>query len=226
MDVYTNADKRIEDFLSWIAYRFDQIRNSTDERSDTLAVFDELNTLYGQINSYSREVFLSILQEAYDAEVKNRRRRFDEDFLILILDEPDDFTTVTFSRELTRRAERMGEQIAAAINRRLQSEDRTNENGVTIPLETELQTIFDREYNSIALLLDSTSVSTVDTGRKYAFEDDDVRRVRWVTILDGKECDYCRHLNGHIFPINRIPTKPHPHCRCYTIRFDYKYSWD
>lgn len=220
MNVYAKADNRIADFLAWIAYGFNTYRREINARSDTLAIFDKLNVLYKQIDSYSREMFLSILQEAYDDEVKQRKRRFDEDFLILILDDPNDFTTVVYSKELERKAERFAEQITAAVNRALQAEDRTNENGVKIPLETELKKLFDREYNSLALLLDSYMIATVDMGREEAFFDDGVRRVRWITILDGKECDYCRSLNGHVFPVRRIPTKPHPRCRCYTIRFD------
>ena len=220
MNVYEKADKRIADFLSWVAYNFNTIRRKLNRQTDTLALFDELNVLYKQIDSYSREMFLSILQEAYNDEVKNRRRRFDEDFLIIILDDPNDFTTVVYSKELERKAERFSEQITSAINRNLQAEDRTNENGVKIPLEIEIKRLFDREYNSLGLLLDSYMIETVDTGREEAFIDDGVRRVRWITILDGKECDYCRSLNGHVFPVRRIPTKPHPRCRCYTIRFD------
>ena len=220
MNVYEKADKRIADFLAWIAYGFNQLRNSINRRSEPLAVFDELHLLYQQINSYSREMFLSILQEAYNDESEQRKRRFDEDFLIIILDDPNDFTTVTFSKELERKSERLAEQITAAINRTLQSEDRTNENGVKIPLETEIKTLMDREFSSLSLLFDSYMIATVDTGREYAFIDDGVRRVRWITIIDGKECDYCRSLNGHVFSVRRIPTKPHPRCRCYTIRFD------
>lgn len=220
MNVYEKADKRIADFLAWIAFSFNSFRARLNRRSDTLAVFDELNTLYQQINTYSREMFLAILQDAYDGEAKQRRRRFTEDFLIVILDDPNDFTTVTYSKELERKSERLSEQLTAAIHRSAISEDRTNENGVKIPLEIEIKRIFDKEYGSLALLFDSYMIETVDTGRVYAFEDDGVRRVRWVTILDGKECDYCRSLNGHVFPINRIPTKPHPRCRCFTVRFD------
>lgn len=220
MNVYEKADSRITDFLAWIAYQFNELKSRLNKRTDTLALFDELNALYGNVNSYSREMYLSILQEAYDDEAEARRRRFTEDFLIIILDDPNDFTTVVYSKELERRSERLAEQITAAINRNLQNEDRTNENGVMIPLETELQTLFDREYHSLALLLDSYMIATVDTGREEAFRDDGVRRVRWVTILDGKECDYCRSLNGRVFAVGRVPTKPHPRCRCYTIRFD------
>lgn len=220
MDVYRQADRRIKDFMTWIASEFNLARKRVKKNGDTLAMFDELQVLYQNIDRYSRAMFVEVVQEAYDAEITRKRRRFDEEFLIVILDEPNEFTTVTYSKELERRAERFGEQIAAAVTRSLQSEERTNENGVSIPLESELKKLFDKEFSSLALLIDQYEIEMVDEAREEAFKDDGVRRVRWVTMLDGKECDYCRSLNGHVFPVNRVPTKPHPRCRCYTIRFD------
>lgn len=220
MDVYREADRRIKDFMVWVASEFNRVRKKVKKNSNMLALFDELNVLYKNIDRYSRSMFVEIVQEAYDAEITKKRRRFDEEFLIVILDDPNEYTTVTYSKELERRAERFGEQIAAAVTRTLQSEERTNENGVSVPLESELQKMFNKEYNSLALLLDQYEIETVDEAREVAFDDDGVRRVRWVTQLDGRECDYCRSLNGHVFPVKRVPTKPHPRCRCYTIRFD------
>lgn len=219
-DVYRKADDRMSDFLKWVNLRLRQIRKFTGVHSDTTALFDELDVMYKQIEHHSREMFLAILQEAYDDEITKKQRHFDEDFLIIILDEPDEYTTVRYTSELERRAEKLGEQIVSAINRSLQNEDRTNENGVTIPIDKEIKSIFDREFNSLGLLLDMYEVRMVDIGRNEAFNDDKVNRVRWVTQLDGRECEYCRSLNGHVFPIKRVPTKPHPRCRCYTIRFD------
>lgn len=218
--MYRKADNRVADFLEWLNLRLIRIRRNIKRTTNNQALFDELNVLYREADRYGREMFLTIAQEAYDDEVSKKYRRFQEDFLILILDEPNPYTTVTYSNELERRAERLSEQITAAINRSLQNEDRTNENGVKIPLEMEIKKLFKKEFASLSLLYDSYMIDIVDKSREEAFKDDGIRRVRWVAVLDGKECDYCRSLNGHVFPIKRIPTKPHPHCRCYTIRFD------
>lgn len=220
MDVYRKADDRIRDFIEWISLQFNKLRKWISPSTSSKAIFDELNVLYREIDSYGRNVLMTIAQEAYDDEVTKKYRHFQDDFLILILDEPNPYTTVTYSNELERRAERFSEQITAAINRSLQSEDRRNENGVKIPLQTETKDLFRKEFNSLSLLFDSYMIDTVDKAREEAFADDGIRRVRWVTVLDGKECEYCRKLNGHVFAVKQVPTKPHPHCRCYTIRFD------
>lgn len=48
-----------------------------------------------------------------------------------------------------------------------------------------------------------------------AFDDKGVERVRWVTHPDDKRCKECKARHGKIYPIHRIPPKPHIHCRCW-----------
>ena len=55
---------------------------------------------------------------------------------------------------------------------------------------------------------------TFDTVVK-AFEDDGVKEVRWITAEDDKRCKECKSRHGKIYPIHKIPPKPHRYCRCY-----------
>ena len=48
-----------------------------------------------------------------------------------------------------------------------------------------------------------------------AFRDDNIKEVRWVTAVDDRRCTECKSRHGKIYPIDRIPPKPHIHCRCY-----------
>lgn len=48
-----------------------------------------------------------------------------------------------------------------------------------------------------------------------AYQDDGVSEVRWVTTEDDKRCRECRSRHGKVYPIDKIPPKPHMHCRCY-----------
>lgn len=48
-----------------------------------------------------------------------------------------------------------------------------------------------------------------------AFEDKGVERVRWFTHPDDKRCKTCKDRHGKIYPIHKIPSKPHIHCRCW-----------
>lgn len=48
-----------------------------------------------------------------------------------------------------------------------------------------------------------------------AFADDGVKRVRWITAVDDRRCKECKSRHHKIYSIDRVPPKPHLHCRCY-----------
>ena len=48
-----------------------------------------------------------------------------------------------------------------------------------------------------------------------AYEDDGVTEVRWITAVDDRRCKVCKSRHNKIYPIDKIPPKPHIHCRCY-----------
>ncbi len=58
---------------------------------------------------------------------------------------------------------------------------------------------------------------TFDTVVK-AYEDDGVEEVRWITALDDRRCKECKSRHNKIYPIDKIPPKPHLHCRCYVTK--------
>ena len=48
-----------------------------------------------------------------------------------------------------------------------------------------------------------------------AYEDNGTEEVRWVTAEDDRRCKECKSRHGKIYPISKIPSKPHIHCRCW-----------
>ena len=58
---------------------------------------------------------------------------------------------------------------------------------------------------------------TFDTLIK-ALKDSGVERVRWVTAKDDRRCKVCKSMDGRIYPIDKVPAKPHIRCRCYVER--------
>ena len=53
-----------------------------------------------------------------------------------------------------------------------------------------------------------------------AYEDNGTTHVRWVTAEDDKRCKKCAERHGKIYPIHKIPPKPHLHCRCWVEEVD------
>ena len=53
-----------------------------------------------------------------------------------------------------------------------------------------------------------------------AYADDGVKRVRWVTAADDRRCTECGSRHGKVYEIDKIPQKPHLHCRCYVEKVE------
>jgi len=62
------------------------------------------------------------------------------------------------------------------------------------------------------------AVEVADAALAQAREDDGIEFVMWVSEHDLKTCDYCDGLDGNVYPADAVPPKPHPNCRCYTVR--------
>ena len=48
-----------------------------------------------------------------------------------------------------------------------------------------------------------------------AYKDNGTKMVRWVTAVDDRRCKQCAARHGKKYPIDKVPAKPHIHCRCY-----------
>lgn len=49
------------------------------------------------------------------------------------------------------------------------------------------------------------------------WKDAGVKYVEWIAEIDERTCHVCRDRDGTIYPIDKVPEKPHYLCRCYTI---------
>ena len=58
-------------------------------------------------------------------------------------------------------------------------------------------------------------IDIVDSATRQAFEDAGVKKVRWVSKLDGRECADCKTRHGKVFELSKVPSKTHYGCRCY-----------
>lgn len=57
--------------------------------------------------------------------------------------------------------------------------------------------------------------TTVDKARVDTFKKNGIKYVRWVSEKDNRVCEVCKERDGKIYPIGKIPTKPHYRCRCW-----------
>lgn len=194
---YSNADKVIK----YLSNRFAKLFSRVFE-------FDELNII-GVSHEIYDEAYALVKQEtARLAEIlykKYRRepegfeelgvKNFDSMLFIAALALAyDPVSKYVFENEWDRKRARFAEGVIAS--------------------ETPLSER-DRSHRiMVAMTADFVDKVTFDT-TVQAFKDNGTKRVRWVTSPDDKRCKRCAAMHNKIYPIDKIPPRPHIHCRCW-----------
>ena len=56
---------------------------------------------------------------------------------------------------------------------------------------------------------------------KLIQNENNIKMVQWLAILDDHVCPYCRGLHGRVFTIQDVPANPaHGNCRCSVVPYD------
>lgn len=56
-------------------------------------------------------------------------------------------------------------------------------------------------------------ITVTDETRTDMFKKNGIRRVRWNAEHDEKTCKECKERDGKVYPIDKVPAKPHYNCR-------------
>lgn len=152
-------------------------------------------TMFERMEKRNFDVYVAIAMEVYDeltqAEAEKLVKR--------VLSAYDPVTGYVYTREVSRKRERTVEGMAAARDR------------------AALRESIARSQRLWAAQSKQFADEVVDAAMIESYRDAGIERVRWVTIPDERRCKYCRALDGKEFPIDEIPPKPHPKCRCYVL---------
>lgn len=187
---YSKADKTIE----YINKRYMKL-------FDGVMVFDELNVIPKSHEIYESALKLieqesaRLVKSVYGDYRKGGNSGFDPiAFVSALLLAYNPVTKYVFKNELERKRSRFAEGVIA-------SDTPTEEVALAKRLLLGITSQF---------LDDATFDSMVQ-----AYEDNGTKDVRWVTAEDDKRCKECKSRHGKIYPIHKIPPKPHIHCRCW-----------
>ena len=114
-----------------------------------------------------------------------------------LLGEPNEVTHYTYAEEVLRKRDRAKEAILA------------------VPTKAQKQLEIDKALRMFMQQTRFYTDLTSDDASYMALKDNGVESVRWHTQRDGKVCSECDERDGVVYPINRVPPKPHPNCRCW-----------
>lgn len=181
-------------------------RKLTILKFDNLNVMKEMDSLYDGINDDCKKEFRAIYKERY-AELwlyltgKKARESFLDElaemYLLGLLNEPDEQTHYAFEPELKRKRDRAKEAIDA------------------VPTQTQKQLELEKAIRYVTQQVGFYVDITEDAASLRAMKDAGITKVRWNIYGDDKVCSECRGMDGNIYPIDRVPDKPHLRCRCY-----------
>ena len=174
--------------------------------------FDELNVvntrkatekMYDGFLKDNETIYLKVARDAYKKATKSgKKTEINREWLVGVLAGYNLVTGYLYDREADRKRLRLNEQILTAReygNREL------------------FQSSLRRSANLWWTQTSQYGISVVDEATIKGYKDMGVKRVRWIAADDEKTCPTCGARDNKIYPINKIPPKPHYGCRCYVV---------
>lgn len=162
--------------------------------------FDELNVinrskkLYEDLKNLNQSIYLEVARKAYKDAYPESDKELSPAWLLLLLQDYDEVTKYVYQNEVDRKRARFAESLLSTKRK-----------------QQEFVTAFNLWWRQTA----QYGIKVVDQATLKAFRDAGIKRIRWKTQQDGKVCKSCQERNNKIYPINKIPAKPHYNCRCW-----------
>lgn len=183
-------DKKIEKLKSKIKKLFSRFQATM--KFDEVNLIKSTKKLYQELEELNEETYLEIANEVYK-EVNPEGKGLSKKWLLLLLASYNPTMKYVYSHEVDRKCARLYEALLSTRKKK------------------ELITAFNLWFRQTSWF----GIDVTDQAVIQAFTDRGVKKLKWNTQIDGRECEECRKRNGRIYPINNLPTKPHPNCRCY-----------
>lgn len=163
---------------------------------DELNVFGGVQDLFLELETANKKAFQQIANHYYDLEPHGDKSLSDM-WLDTVLRTPSEVMKYSYDSEATRRRDRLVEALTAT-------------KGAVSEYDTAM-----RYWVQMAGWF---AVEVADLALEQAREDDGQEEVKWQSEHDSRVCKKCEKLDGKVFKLVNLPAKPHPNCRCWTVR--------
>lgn len=167
-------------------------------KKDELITLEKVNNLYSRLVETTTEKLLElaqlqfeyIMQDDFDYNI------IDNAWLQRIFDNYNEVMKYVYSNEIDRKRSYLFEAL-------MSSNSPTTE--------------IDKALRLWSIMVGQMAVDVTDEANLTAYRLNNVAFVKWVSEHDSKRCEHCADIDGEIFPIEEVPPKPHPQCRCFYI---------
>ena len=203
-DIFGHADRSLMILLNYMSHEFQNFAILPFDRLNILDVRERVNAMYKRMNNVIVREYNDIALKAYrDAAIEASTDDDDFDpyeFVSAILKAYDPLSDFVYTREYTRKRDRMFESVIAT---ELGNQE----------MRRNLRRGLDVLANQIRQYADNITIGA----RLKAFKDAGVEYVRWVAEIDDKTCKECMARDREIYRLdevrNMIPA--HWRCRCH-----------
>ena len=180
---------------------FDEL-NVVNTKNITKAMFERLLSENEKMyQSAAEKAYSKAKQTAVDAGYREEKEKdLGGEWLMAVLLGYNFVTGYVYDREAERKRLRLNEQILTA--REYDSRELFN---------SSLQ----RTANLWWTQTSQYGITVVDKATLKGYADMGVKKVRWKSVIDGRECKVCRERHDKIYKISEVPEKAHYNCRCY-----------
>lgn len=171
---------------------------------DELNVIQDSKTLYHDLEEANEKAFLEVARARYkDITGKAPGKIITLGWLLAFLAAYNPVTEFVYTHEVSRKRDRFTEAVIASPNK--------------LEAIRRAASLWIRQTQQFGIMVEDHTVVT-------AYKDIGVKRVRWITQIDERRCPECKARHRKVYPINKIPPKPHWGCRCYLIPEDEEYE--
>lgn len=188
LNFYEYVDKVVRMYSARIIRMFNTLRSKKfDKNRDLIAYLDDF---YDDLYILALEAYRSIAKRYYGEDLGTK---WIED---KILKTYDPVTLYVFTHEVDRKRGRHLEAVIASDNPAAEH-DKAMKNWTNM---------FRQYADEVA---DRANIEKLKKSGE--------KEVIWVTEEDNRVCRICRDREGMIYPISKIPPKPHIGCRCWVV---------
>lgn len=192
VDIYDRADKVAEYLTKQYVREFSKNKNIMS--FDAVNVIKKSKKLYEWLDKITREAYLLLARAIYSDYTE------DDDlpgmWLSGLLDDYDPVTKYVYTNEWERKRQRFAESVIA-------SDDKPFDYGTALRLLTQQGTQY--------------TITVADRAQLDAYKKLGVKKVRWDSENDTRVCHECHSRHNKVYPIDKVPPKPHYGCRCHLI---------
>jgi len=191
---YSKADKTI----TWLNKQYAKLFRRVLP-TDELNVIEASHEIYDEAYLMAEQEATRLAKAVYGSYRRNaseeEKEGFDAaSFVLAFILSYNPVTKYVYKNEIDRKRSRFAEGVLAS-----------NATAEQVALAKRLLAAMNAQFMD-----DITFNSLVE-----AYSDNGTEKVRWVTHPDDRRCKQCKAMHGKIYPIDRIPAKPHIHCRCW-----------